>query len=428
MTANLIINHGWWGYLFDGNEHSVRAGREFFAKCPDTSFAPPQFTHAWITAENVNEEIARSGVSGPIDLLSLDMDGVDYWVWKAIEVVQPQVVVCETVNSIPGDRALTVPYDASFTYQSEDFRGASLAAMCKSGRRERLSPYRYAPLWIQRLLHEERRRRGILSESRSHNLSKRSGHDQAPHGAMAERIENWVGWKCSLARRINPRARLRRTNLKTASTSVEIPMQCRANSKRPAVTAGIVEREEHGTLILAPASGTPFRRVIFVNSYGGKATWEKIKEGLLPANHLWGCIELARLGYEVAIAEPLRHFYLYRRPFPHDLRLLGLARNWLRADDIIYCGHTLLYWLPLLKMLGALNRHVVSLTYAREELDFSRSSQRNHCPDRGGGGSGPENRAQDQGRASQLGAGPELLSKASLSARSLLVLWHHTSR
>jgi len=133
MTANLIINHGWWGYLFDGNERSVRAGQEFFAKCSDTSYAPPKFTQAWITAENVNDQIARSGVSGPIDLLSLDMDGMDYWVWKAIDVVQPQVVVCETVNSIPGDRALTVPYHASFTYQSEDFRGASLAAMCKLG-------------------------------------------------------------------------------------------------------------------------------------------------------------------------------------------------------------------------------------------------------------------------------------------------------
>ena len=54
---------------------------------------------------------------------------------KRIEVVQPLVAVSETVNSaIPGDRALTVPYDASFTYQSEEFRGASLAAMCSLGR------------------------------------------------------------------------------------------------------------------------------------------------------------------------------------------------------------------------------------------------------------------------------------------------------
>lgn len=134
MTANLIINHGWWGYLFDGNEHSVQAGRQFFSACPDTFFAPPRFTQAWITAENVNEVIERAGAKGAIDLLSLDVDGIDYWLWKAISVVQPTVVVCETHNMIPADRALTIPYNPEFTFQSEDFRSASLAAMCKLGR------------------------------------------------------------------------------------------------------------------------------------------------------------------------------------------------------------------------------------------------------------------------------------------------------
>jgi len=133
MVANLIINHGWWGYLFDGNEHSVEAGRKFFSTCKGTFFNPPVFTRAWITAENVNALIAGSGVEGPIDLLSLDMDGMDYWVWKAINVVDPRVVVCETHNIIPADRALTVPYDPHFLCKSEDYRGASLAAMCKLG-------------------------------------------------------------------------------------------------------------------------------------------------------------------------------------------------------------------------------------------------------------------------------------------------------
>jgi len=159
--------------------------------------------------------------------------------------------------------------------------------------------------------------------------------------------------------------------MNAVSTSSGVLNLPRLETMHSPITAGIVEREEEGTLILASGNGAPSRRLIFVNSYGGKAAWEKIKEGLLPANHLWGCIELARLGYEVAIAEPLRHFYLYRRPFPHDLKLLRLARHWLRPGDIIYCGHTLLYWLPLLKALGALNRRLVSLTYAREELDFS---------------------------------------------------------
>ena len=59
---------------------------------------------------------------------------MDYWIWKAITVIQPQVVVCETHNPVPPDRALTVPYTPGFIFELEDYRGASLAAMCKLGR------------------------------------------------------------------------------------------------------------------------------------------------------------------------------------------------------------------------------------------------------------------------------------------------------
>jgi hypothetical protein len=133
-TANLIINHGWWGHLFDGNDDNVTAANKFFGGLKDTFLHPPRFSKAWITAENVNELISGSGATGPIDLLSLDIDGMDYWVWKAITVVQPQVVVCEIHNPVPADRALTVPYDPSFVCKDEEYRGASLAAMCKLGK------------------------------------------------------------------------------------------------------------------------------------------------------------------------------------------------------------------------------------------------------------------------------------------------------
>lgn len=56
---------------------------------------PPTFVQAWITAENVNALIANCGVTGEIDLLSLDMDGIDWWIWRALEVVSPWVVVLE---------------------------------------------------------------------------------------------------------------------------------------------------------------------------------------------------------------------------------------------------------------------------------------------------------------------------------------------
>ena len=131
MSTNLILNHGWWGYLFDGDERNVERGRAFFRTSKDTFLYPPKFTHAWITAESVNEVISQSGVVGDIDLLALDIDGMDYWVWKAIQCIRPRVVVCETHNIISADDAITIPYDPNFVVSTPDYMSASLAAMTK---------------------------------------------------------------------------------------------------------------------------------------------------------------------------------------------------------------------------------------------------------------------------------------------------------
>jgi glycosyltransferase involved in cell wall biosynthesis len=138
----------------------------------------------------------------------------------------------------------------------------------------------------------------------------------------------------------------------------------------PNVLDGINERSENGMIILSPVSGPSLRRVLYINSYGGSSSWRKVKQGALPPQHFWGCLELVRRGYEVALTEPLPFFYFRKNPLPHDLKFLSTVRDWLGQDGIVYCGHTLLYWLPLLSWLRCLRCHVVSLCYAREELDF----------------------------------------------------------
>ena len=137
------------------------------------------------------------------------------------------------------------------------------------------------------------------------------------------------------------------------------------------VTRGIVESRERGIVILSSAAKTPFRRIIYLDSYGGASVWEKIKSGDLPPHHLRGCLELVRMGYEIALAEPLPDFYLYLNPFPHDLRLLGMVRNWLGRDGIVFCGHNVLYWLLLLKKLGFIGCQIVSNLWAREPLNLA---------------------------------------------------------
>jgi hypothetical protein len=134
MATNLILNHGFEGYLFDGNEARIRGARKFFAGKQDTLLRQPAVRHAWITAENVNDLLTDAGAFGEVDLFSLDIDGNDYWVWKAIEVIRPRLLVLETHAPIPSDLSLTIRYRPDFYCWDKpepDYRSVSLKAMTK---------------------------------------------------------------------------------------------------------------------------------------------------------------------------------------------------------------------------------------------------------------------------------------------------------
>src|SRR5262249_42136754 len=112
----------------------------FYAKLGDTFSYPPKLISAWITRENVNDLIRDNGFEGPVDLLSIDLDGVDYWVWDALEVIRPRVVIAEIQCVWGTDRAVTVPYAEDFQTRFIDdfgvYAGASLPAFVKLARKK----------------------------------------------------------------------------------------------------------------------------------------------------------------------------------------------------------------------------------------------------------------------------------------------------
>jgi len=131
-AANLIINHGWRGLLFDGDPNLIALGRDFYSKCRTTFNRPPTLVSAWITAENVNELVAS--FAGPVDLLSLDLDGNDYWIWKALDVISPRVVIAETNSHWGPEKAVAMSYNPDYRldFSKQPFRcGASLPAFVK---------------------------------------------------------------------------------------------------------------------------------------------------------------------------------------------------------------------------------------------------------------------------------------------------------
>lgn len=129
-TRFLLVNDKWSGLVIEGNAERVETIRrgELYLRHSLRAAA------AFITRENINEIIGDAGIEGDIGLLSIDIDGNDYWVWQAISVVQPRIVVCEFHSRFGYEDAVTVPYRADFhsgrAHPSRLFYGASLPALC----------------------------------------------------------------------------------------------------------------------------------------------------------------------------------------------------------------------------------------------------------------------------------------------------------
>lgn len=137
-TANLSLNFGWRGLLIEGDPTAYRRADAFYKSLlTGAARERVRIVPGLALPENINGLLRDNGMAGEIDLLSIDIDSFDYWVWKAIDAAAPRVVVME-YNGIFGPyRPVTIPYDKSFdrfrAHRGGYYYGTALAALVKLG-------------------------------------------------------------------------------------------------------------------------------------------------------------------------------------------------------------------------------------------------------------------------------------------------------
>jgi hypothetical protein len=133
-TANLALNMGFDGVFIDANPERIDQGRLFYGRHPDTRLYPPRFVQSKVMRSNVNALIDGAGCATEVDVLSIDIDGNDYWIWDAITRITPRIVCIETHVEF-GTRSIVVPYDENYTPPGKHphYHGASPVAMAKLG-------------------------------------------------------------------------------------------------------------------------------------------------------------------------------------------------------------------------------------------------------------------------------------------------------
>ena len=130
--ANLVVNFGFDALFFDGDAGNSKCATNFFKTHERTRARMGDgvwWSSAFVTRDNINDIIANTtGWQGDIDVFSLDMDGIDLWIWEALKRVSPRIVVVKIQELWGPDEIKTRPYREDHVSPEIPAMGASLGA------------------------------------------------------------------------------------------------------------------------------------------------------------------------------------------------------------------------------------------------------------------------------------------------------------
>jgi hypothetical protein len=109
-TRFLLENNNWSGLIIDSSSENISHIKKQNYYWRNKLIAIREF----VSPENINEIIKKNQFNGNIGLLSVDIDGNDYWVLNAIEVVFPDIIIMEYNANFGSDKSLTIKYNPSF--------------------------------------------------------------------------------------------------------------------------------------------------------------------------------------------------------------------------------------------------------------------------------------------------------------------------
>ncbi len=120
-TIALLLQN-WKGWWIDGGDY-IETYKSLFA----SSIEGGDLVVAkhMVSSKNINSIISDLKIPKEIDLMSIDIDGNDYYVWQALDATNPRVVVIEYNAAYPPGMHFLQDESVSF-WNGSNFYGASL--------------------------------------------------------------------------------------------------------------------------------------------------------------------------------------------------------------------------------------------------------------------------------------------------------------
>jgi hypothetical protein len=107
----LLMKDNWSGFVIDGSPSNITRIKKSYFYWRHHLLA----VNAFITRDNINDLLAKSGFDEDLGILSIDLDGNDYFILEAVNAVRPRILICE-YNAVFGPaRKISIPYSPDFS-------------------------------------------------------------------------------------------------------------------------------------------------------------------------------------------------------------------------------------------------------------------------------------------------------------------------
>ena len=130
-SRNLIVNHGWQALLIEGDAERAAKIRRAYADDPKVTTL-----EAWVYPGNIEILFEEAGVPQDLDLLVIDIDSNDYYVWRAIHEFRPKVVMIEMNHEFPPPMLMVVDFHPLNYWDGSSYHGASLQSLANLGKKK----------------------------------------------------------------------------------------------------------------------------------------------------------------------------------------------------------------------------------------------------------------------------------------------------
>lgn len=128
-TALLLREQGWTGLLVEGSRYRFDKLVANYAGAQRV-----RLVHERVRPDTIDGLIAETGAPADFDLLSIDIDGNDYWVWRGLQAFRPRIVAIEYNPYYAPPERWVMCFNPDHEWDGSTYYGASLESLCRLGR------------------------------------------------------------------------------------------------------------------------------------------------------------------------------------------------------------------------------------------------------------------------------------------------------